>query len=213
VVNGSLWTLPFELRCYLVLALVWWVAKFAKHAALRSFTRMVTIGTALMLLAFWISHAFGYKHWHTFRLFFMFFSGAVFWMFRERIPMKGGIALVAAFLLLAGAAFPKYFFWIYPPTIGYLVLYLAYVPGGPLRLFNRFGDYSYGIYIYAFPVQQMFAASVPGIGPMAMFAGSTVFTLVLGILSWHLVEKPMLARKDPKPLPRLHGPSSRRTID
>jgi peptidoglycan/LPS O-acetylase OafA/YrhL len=195
VINGSLWTLPFELRCYLTLALVWWAAKFAKSAALRSFTRMLTIGTALMLLSFWVAHAFGYKHWHTFRLFYMFFCGAVFWVFRERIPLKGWIAVAMAIALAVGVAMPKYFFWVYPLTVPYLILWMAYVPGGFLRRFNRFGDYSYGIYIYAFPAQQMLIASVPGITPEQMILAATVVTLPLAMLSWHFVEKPMLARK------------------
>jgi peptidoglycan/LPS O-acetylase OafA/YrhL len=195
VVNGSLWTLPFELRCYLLLALVWWLAKFAKHQALASFTRVLVIGTGLMLLAFWVAHHFGYKHWHTFRLFFMFFCGAAFWVFRARIPLNGKIALAASVLLLAGVAVPKHFFWVYPVTVPYIVLYLAYVPGGFLRAFNRLGDYSYGIYIYAFPVQQMLVALVPGITPMQMFAGATLATIPLAMLSWRFVEKPMLAKK------------------
>ena len=194
-VNGSLWTLPFELRCYLTLALVWWVAKFARHEALRRFTRIVVVGTALLLVAFWVSRAVDYRHWHTFRLFFMFFCGTGFWLFRDRVPMDKRWFAAAAGVLLAGAVWPRAFFWVYPPTIAYIVLYLAYVPGGFIRGFNRLGDYSYGIYIYAFPVQQMLVASFPGIPVAQMFVGASVFTLALAIFSWHLVEKPMLARK------------------
>lgn len=197
VVNGSLWTLPFELRCYLTLALVWWAASFAKHKALRSFTRMLVIGTSLMLLSFWVSHAFGYKHWHTFRLFFMFFCGAVFWVFRERIPMRTSILVAMAVPLAAAVVVPKYFFWVYPLAAAYIVLWFAYVPGGWLRRFNRFGDYSYGIYIYAFPVQQMLLELVPGITPEQMILAAAAGTLPLAMASWHFVEKPMLARKGP----------------
>ena len=39
-------------------------------------------------------------------------------------------------------------------TLGPLVLHAAYLFGGPVRAYNRLGDYSYGVYIYAFPIQQ-----------------------------------------------------------
>jgi peptidoglycan/LPS O-acetylase OafA/YrhL len=174
---------------------VWWGAKAAKRDALAAFTRLLVIGTGLMLLSFWVAHQFGYKHWHTFRLFFMFFCGAAFWVFRARIPLNGRVALAATGLVLLGVAFPKYFFWVYPLTVPYIVLYAAYVPGGLLRAFNRLGDYSYGVYIYAFPVQQVLVSLIPGITPMQMFGLATLGTLPLAVLSWHLVEKPMLARK------------------
>jgi peptidoglycan/LPS O-acetylase OafA/YrhL len=76
-----------------------------------------------------------------------------------------------------------------------LVLALAYLPGGFIRHFNRFGDYSYGLYIYAFPVQQSIAALIPGVGVAAMIALSFVVSLLLSIMSWHLIEKRALALK------------------
>ena len=195
VVNGSLWTLPFELRCYLTLALVWWVAGFTKSDKVRAFTRIVVVGTALMLVSFWIAHHYAYKHWHTFRLFFFFFCGAGMWIFRDRIPMSGTLFAGAVGLLVVGIVQPKAFFWTYPLVAPYIVMWCAYVPGGWLRRFNKLGDYSYGIYIYAFPMQQLLVATVPGITPEQMIAASGAGTIALAVLSWHLVEKPALARK------------------
>ncbi|KGQ20831.1 Acyltransferase 3 [Lysobacter dokdonensis DS-58] len=197
VVNGSLWTLPFELRCYLTLALVWWLASFVKSDKARMFTRIVVVGTALMLVSFWVAHHYAYKHWHTFRLFYFFFLGAAMWIYRARIPMSGTLFAVACVALIGGIVQPKTFFWIYPLTVPYIVMWLAYVPGGVLRQFNKLGDYSYGIYIYAFPIQQALVATVPGITPEQMIAAAGAGTVALAVLSWHLVEKPMLARKKP----------------
>ena len=93
----------------------------------------------------------------------------------------------------------KLFFLFYILTIGYLVIYLAYVPTGFVRNYNKLGDYSYGIYIYAFPVQQSVAAILTGVGVMKMFTISFPITLLIGILSWHIVEKPMLNMKSKYP--------------
>lgn len=196
-VNGSLWTLPFELRCYLTLALVYWIAGFVKSDKLRMFTRIVVIASLVMLLAFWYSHMIAYRHWHTFRLFWFFFCGAGLWIFRARVPMHGAVFAAVASALAISIAVPSLFFKVYPLAMPYIVLWLAYVPGGWVRGFNRLGDYSYGIYIYAYPMQQVAFALIPGITPMQMLAASATGTLALAILSWHLVEKPMLARKTP----------------
>jgi peptidoglycan/LPS O-acetylase OafA/YrhL len=203
--NGSLWTLPFEVRCYLMVALLWFIA-LGMRVPGRAFAWLAAALATMMLLAFWATHDAGYKHWHTFRLFYMFFAGATFWTLRDRIPMRHSLAAGMGLALAAAVIFPRAFFWVYPLAIPYLVLYVAYVPGGWIRGFNRFGDYSYGIYIYAFPVQQVLKSTVPGITPAQMIMAATALTLPLAMLSWHLVEKPMLARKDAGARKTTHDP-------
>ena len=73
---------------------------------------------------------------------------------------------------------------------------LAYIPSGAIRGFNKYGDYSYGMYIYAFPIQQSVAALIPGISVLAMIVISFIITFILAFISWHVVEKKMLKYKD-----------------
>ena len=105
--------------------------------------------------------------------------------------MSSPIAATAVALLvavaLAGAFLPAYMV-----VLPYLVMWLAYVPAGPVRAYNQVGDYSYGIYIYAFPVQQAVVALVPGISPAGVLAASLPIVAMLAVLSWHLIESPAL---------------------
>jgi peptidoglycan/LPS O-acetylase OafA/YrhL len=107
VVNGSLWTLPFELRCYLTLALVWWVAGFFKSDKARAFTRIVIVGTALTLFAFWIAHAAGVQALAHLSACSSFLLRRGMWIYRDRIPMSGKLFAAACVLLTAGIVQPK----------------------------------------------------------------------------------------------------------
>ena len=69
------------------------------------------------------------------------------------------------------------------------------MPGGVIRRFNRIGDYSYGLYILCFPIQQAFVAFDPAIGPGALFLCSFPAVLAVAILSWHFIEHPALRQK------------------
>jgi peptidoglycan/LPS O-acetylase OafA/YrhL len=80
-------------------------------------------------------------------------------------------------------------------ALGPITLHLAYLFGGWIRNFNRLGDYSYGVYIYAFPVQQCLAALIPGISVARMNIYASLITLTLAVMSWHFIEKPALDRK------------------
>jgi peptidoglycan/LPS O-acetylase OafA/YrhL len=102
--------------------------------------------------------------------------------------------VVACLLALGLAALvsPRAFEPVYRLAMPYVVFWLAYRPGGLLRAYNRVGDYSYGVYIYAFPVQQMLVAWFPGLGIWPLTAAAGAITLLLAVLSWHGVESPAL---------------------
>ena len=68
-------------------------------------------------------------------------------------------------------------------------------PAGAVRSFNRLGDYSYGTYIYSFPMQQCLVLALPGIGPWALIGASLLVSLPVAVASWHFIEKPAIARK------------------
>jgi len=77
----------------------------------------------------------------------------------------------------------------------YLVVAFGVSSFPVIRRFGRFGDLSYGVYIYAFPVQQTTIWLMPGLSFLAHISISIGITLVLAWLSWHFVEKVALTYK------------------
>jgi peptidoglycan/LPS O-acetylase OafA/YrhL len=57
------------------------------------------------------------------------------------------------------------------------------------------GDFSYGIYLYAFPIQQIIVHFVQGITALQLMSISLPCAIIAGILSWHLIEKKALKLK------------------
>ncbi|MBI5810470.1 MAG: hypothetical protein HZB21_04690 [Deltaproteobacteria bacterium] len=81
-------------------------------------------------------------------------------------------------------------------AVPYLVLCAAFARVPYLKNFGRHGDFSYGMYVYAFPVQQTLMNFWPGGFPLfGFFLAAFTITLFLAILSWSFVEKPALKLK------------------
>jgi peptidoglycan/LPS O-acetylase OafA/YrhL len=80
-------------------------------------------------------------------------------------------------------------------SLAYLTLLLAYHPLLRMSKFNRVGDYSYGLYIFGFPVQQSLVYLLGKLDPLLLFGLAFPLILLLAILSWHFIEKPSLSLK------------------
>lgn len=86
--------------------------------------------------------------------------------------------------------------YVYVIALPYLVIYLAYAPIPLLSRFGKYGDFSYGMYIYAFPFQQLTVYLLGHeIGVFWLTVISLAPTLLLAILSWHLIETPAMKFK------------------
>jgi peptidoglycan/LPS O-acetylase OafA/YrhL len=195
-VNGSLWSLPYEIRMYAIVVLVWLVFRRIQSIGGRAFSIAVVSATLVAGLFVLTRHIEGLPADQFGTLFFMFFSGASCCLLKEQIAISHGRFCFCAVALLSSALVgPRTFFIAYLLTIAYSVLYLAYIPSGPVRTYNRVGDYSYGVYIYAFPVQQSVAALLPGVSVLLLFLMSACITLALAVLSWHFIERRALAFK------------------
>ncbi len=194
-VNGSLWTMPYEVRMYAILAATWALLRLLPNFTARVFQSVVLLFTALGAIGAVAVHFLLPVDPQYPRLFFMFFTGASVYVLKERLALNRAPFALCVTVLAASTLNRHAFAVAYLFTLPYIVFYLAYVPGGPVRAYNRLGDYSYGFYIYAFPVQQMVAALVPGITPGGMIALAGAATLALAALSWHGIERRALGVK------------------
>ncbi|MCC6544916.1 MAG: hypothetical protein IT392_10540 [Nitrospirae bacterium] len=133
-----------------------------------------------------------YNHYPRLAAFFAF--GAFCYINRNIILLHSFLLVILAVvaIMLHSTSYGRLSFNI---ALAYSVFWFAYCPSGWIRKFNLFGDYSYGLYIYAFPIQQSIAFILSRISPAGMFVISYPLTLILAVMSWYLVEKPALGLK------------------
>ena len=194
VVNGSLWTLGPEVEMYAILFALGILATIARRLSVIRWC-VVAIAVSAAVLYF-MNGNFDNSSDEYSRLTLLFFLGASCYLFKERIPFSRSAFCFLLAVVLLSALDRRVFFFAFSVALPYLVFYAAYGFGGPIRAFNRWGDYSYGIYIYAFPVEQTTAHLVPGISAAWLMGISAIVTLALAMLSWHLLEKRALELKD-----------------
>jgi peptidoglycan/LPS O-acetylase OafA/YrhL len=188
IVNGPLWSLPCEVVMYLM------VLALGSLRLLRLWALLPLL--ALGLGCIWFDTAssewfVGSVGW----LLGFFVAGMILYKLRERRLFTGGIALAA----LAGlvASVPLHAFILLFPLFGaYLVIYLALERRLPVIPAARFGDLSYGLYIYGWPVEQaLLYVSNGALAWWQLFPLALLLSAALAFLSWHLVEKPALRFK------------------
>lgn len=200
-VNGALWSLPWELTMYALLVALGAAALGAKPKLGARGVRVVVFGLALLATLGHglnegadLSRAFGVVQ--GLRLVALFFTAASLQLLRDRVPLSGGAFAVALAALIASLRWQGYALVAYPLLLSYTVLWLALVPGGVLRGYNRLGDYSYGFYLWQFPIQQWIVFTHPGISQPVLILCSLPAALAIAVASWHLIERPALALKE-----------------
>lgn len=185
-INGSLWSLPIEVRLYL------WLALFG---LLRLLPRLRFNLLCLGLLVFGIVKYGGQSlspekiNWLYCTAYFL--TGSLAWVNRDRVPLRWWL-LVAVLALAALLRGSSYYYLGYFVALSYTTLFLAFVPKLPQI---RRTDLSYGLYLYGWPAQQLVQYYAPSTGPLMNTLWATLIAGTLAALSWHLVERPALRLK------------------
>ena len=122
-----------------------------------------------------------------------FVAGVGLYVFRDRIILSARLAAAALALTFLFLCFGPYHM-AFPILGGYLVTFLGLHPKAGFKVFCDH-DLSYGVYLYAWPMQALVLSSLPQSGWWGNILLSAPPTLLFAALSWHLVEKPALSLK------------------
>jgi peptidoglycan/LPS O-acetylase OafA/YrhL len=199
--NGSMWTISYEFRAYLMVALLGVLGLLGKP--------MLVLAIAVAFIAVNVSGllpdvnippglVFGGLE-NNVRLLSFFLAGMCFYLFRDRVVYNGYAAL-AALLALSLCLFSP---WLAEPALailgGYLVFWFAFK--APLRPISRLlrDDISYGVYLYAWPIQSLVIYWGWTNQHIEVSVIAAVASAILGYISWKLVEQPALRLKTPAP--------------
>ncbi len=200
-VNAPLWTLPFELHMYLLLALTAAIAMFFKGMVGKVvwgiYFLAVAISTALYLVDYaFLLERYGLGHYgYYLRFLSMFGIGVALYLLRHRVVLKTSYFVTIVLLIVAVSPVRPLFVLVAYVSLAYVLLYLAYIPGGFLLGFNKLGDYSYGIYIFGYPTQKAVMQLFSGLNVVELFLIAFPLTLSISALSWHILERPAIALK------------------
>ncbi|MFD1344661.1 acyltransferase family protein [Litorisediminicola beolgyonensis] len=184
-VNNVLWSLYYEIVCYGAVLLVGMIGLFRTEGGLR-IASLVAVALCLWggeeMRLTWVGLPFAY--------------GAALYAWRDRVPMwpLAVLALGGAAALAQGTAL---YLPLLQATLAYGVLVAGLWPAPRLLPFNRLGDYSYGVYIYAWPLQQLSLTHLGAETPGGVIAIALPLALLCAVASWHLVERPALGLRRP----------------
>ena len=209
VVNGPLWTIKIEILFYAsVPILVFLLRRFNRLASIGLiyvFSYLYFVGMSLLFqktgsaafeqlsrqlpgqLSFFLSGALLYYYFNVFKKYaFLFFGIAVTIFVVQRYLPETNFVRPEVFMINL----------LLPLSLGIIIVFIAFFTP-QLSLFSKYGDFSYGIYIFHFPILQIltalkFYSSFPSVALLA-----TVF-IVFGCaaVSWNFIEKPFLYRKN-----------------
>ncbi|MCC8401287.1 acyltransferase [Paraburkholderia sp. MMS20-SJTN17] len=184
-INQQLWTLPFELACYVALT----IASYAGMAQRPHLLLGASIAANVVLVVHGLRPGSVAVTVHGPMLVLCFFYGVCAYQFRDRIVWSARLCVLSGVVaLICLSVHGGDYFAALPAT--YLTVFLGLTQPRRHR-FVASGDYSYGIFLYGFPIQQTVAAML---GPAALtwyvhFPISLALTLLFAMMSWHGVEK------------------------
>lgn len=188
VVNGALWTLPLEFICYIALFFCFQL-KILNKKSMKYTLPLCVIG---FILCFYTTIPVFTMMKQYLQPVFIFYIGMVAYVYRDKIILNGKLAgllsLVWLALIYTGSAEIAMVF-IFP----YIILTIVYSVNQCSGKVSSLGNYSYGIYLCGFPIQQMIVYLFSGeMEAIINFVIAAPIAFLIGIIIYQLIEKPIL---------------------
>ncbi|PND54899.1 acyltransferase [Mycobacterium sp. ENV421] len=203
--NGSLWTLIWEVLCYIAVA-VFGVVGFLRRKWFIPALFALTLLWSMSLPAWSVfadlaetqqkmdpATAALFVQAIVARFALMFWAGALIYEFRNAIPARWSLVALSVVIGLAASFLPNYRLLAAIPLAYAVIVTGALIKNKRLRLRT---DFSYGVYVYAWPIQQLLVMSgLAFLNPIVFAMVATAVTVPLAAVSWFLVEKPAVSLK------------------
>lgn len=217
-VNGSIWTVPFEIGCYALISVLIFYKGLSRPWILIAITVLILLIEASLALS---GHQVQDQYAHSIadvvkyapanmvdylfvtrgsRLIVSFTVGIAFYLYRDRVPFSKLLLLLSLAVIVTAEAIGQWHNEVAPMAnvfltvpVVYVVLFLGLSKLPTLPLFHR-GDYSYGIYLYGWPLTQAVRFIAPEYSKNWVFllVASLIPITIFAAISWHFIEKPIL---------------------
>jgi peptidoglycan/LPS O-acetylase OafA/YrhL len=195
-VNGSLWSVPYEAFCYVLVAVLGGLGVLGSRRALLGLTGALW---AVQVVASTVREPDGVAGVVAKGLPYVtaFLVGAVLRVVPDLFAVTPKRIVVALTLMVLSLVSKPTTAVIWPFALPYVLIWVAQNPRVPFQRWGRYGDFSYGLYLYAYPMQQLLVRfSGQKSAPIALFVWSMALTMPLAIASWYLVERPFMRLKE-----------------
>ncbi|RDC56219.1 acyltransferase [Pedobacter chinensis] len=191
--NGSLWTLSWEFLFYVLLAIVGFFGLLSKRKI------WITLLIIICIITYWFSDCKCtiflklYVSENVAILPYMFGVGVLCAIYKKHIPHSHLLFCLSVIAWLLDIKYNEHL-PLHPFFLSYILMWLMI--NLPIKSFEKHGDYSYGIYIYHFPIIQIILLTTGVVIPSyLLFFVVLIPTFLMAYLSWKYVEEPSLSLK------------------